>query len=171
MLIDNSTTRFAAIFLTLVLTAISAFSQTGGTYEIEKSVIASGGNTSSGGNFTLESTSGQTVSNASPQGGAYQILSGFWTPVFAPSAASVTVSGKVSQSGGNGISQATVRFTDGDGIVRTARTSSFGYFQFEEVEVGQTYIFEVSARRYIFAPQVVTVFENVAGLNFATLGK
>jgi len=149
--------------------AASAFSQTGGTFEIEKSVIASGGNASSGGTFTLESTSGQTVSNASPSGGTFSILSGFWTPIFTATAASVTVTGKVSQLNGRGIAQAIVFYSDVSGNVKTTRTGSFGYFRFENVEVGQTCIFQVSAKGYLFAPQVVNVQENISDLNFISM--
>lgn len=61
---------------------------------------------------------------------------------------------------------ATVSLTDANGAARTARTSAFGYFQFEDVEVGQTYIISVISKRYQFTPQTVSVFENIEDLNF-----
>lgn len=169
----QSKMRFATIGSAIILMVISitAFTQTGGTYEIEKSVIASGGDTSLGGNFTPESTSGQRVSNASPNGGTYQILSGFWTPVFAPTAASVMISGKVSLLNGRGIPRAVVSYTDSLGITKNARTSTFGYFRFDNVEVGQIYIFQVSAKGYLFASQVINVDDNISGLNFSPIAK
>ncbi len=150
---------------------ITTFSQTGGTYVIEKSVIASGGNTSSGGNFSLQGTGGQSVSNASPQGGTFQILSGFWTPVFAPTAASVSISGRVSFVKGSGIPRALVQFVDSSGTVRLALTNNFGYFRFDDVEVGQTYVFEVFAKGSIFAPQVLNVQGEITGLDFFSLNQ
>ncbi|MCW5959919.1 MAG: carboxypeptidase regulatory-like domain-containing protein [Pyrinomonadaceae bacterium] len=170
---DKSKMWFLTISSAIILTMISitAFSQTGGTYEIEKSVTASGGNTSSGGNFTLESTSGQTVSNASPQGGTYQILSGFWTPVFAPTAASVTISGRVLLLNGSGMPRAIVSYTDSLGNIKTARTSTFGYFRFENVEVGQTYIFQVFAKGFLFAPHVFNVQDDISDLYFSPMNE
>ena len=61
---------------------------------------------------------------------------------------------------------ATVILTDSNGNTRATRTGSFGYYRFDEVEAGQTYIFNVSSRRYSFAPQVVTVTEDLTELNF-----
>lgn len=171
MSIKKSVKRFVVNFLIMALTAGLAFSQTGGPYEIEKSAVASGGNTSSGGTYALESTSGQSVSNALLQGGTFQILSGFWTPGFAPTAASVTISGRVFQLNGSGMPRASVSHTDGFGNIKTAQTSSFGYFRFENVEVGQTYIFQVSAKGYLFAPQVINVSESINELNFSPLSK
>lgn len=87
----------------------------------------------------------------------------------APTAASVTVSGRVSAENGRGIPRSGVKVIGGEDGVRTVMTNSFGYFRFDNVEVGQTYIFEVSAKGYLFAPQVVTVQDNISGLNFSPL--
>lgn len=171
MSIKNLAKRFTLISLILVLTTVIKFSQTGGNFEIEKSVVASGGNTSAGGNFTLESTSGQPTLNASPQDGQYQVLSGFWTPVFAPTAASVSVSGRVTLLNGRGMPRAIVSYIDGSGNIKTEQTSPFGYFRFTNVEVGQTYIFQVSAKGYLFAPQVINVDDSISSLNFSPLTK
>ena len=67
--------------------------------------------------------------------------------------------------------RAIVSYTDGFGNIKTARTNTFGYFRFENVEVGQTYIFQVSAKGYLFAPQVINVQDNINGLNFSPVGK
>lgn len=171
MFINRSAKSIVVILLNIFLTVNFVFTQTGGDFEIEKSVIASGGNTSSGGSFTLESTSGQKVLDATPQGGTFQLFTGFWTPQFAPTAASVAISGKVLQANGRGIPLAIVSSTDGFGNIKIARTNIFGNFRFNNVEVGQTYIFEVSAKGYLFAPQVITVQEDISGLNFLPLGK
>lgn len=86
--------------------------------------------------------------------------------VLAPTAASVSVSGRVLTNNGRGLMNATVTLTNASGITRTARTSTFGYFRFDDVEAGQTYIFSVSSKRYSFAPQVVTVTDDLTELNF-----
>ena len=86
--------------------------------------------------------------------------------VLAPTAASVSVSGRVLTNNGRGLMNATVTLTNANGITRTARTSTFGYFRFDDVEAGQTYIFSVSSKRYTFASQVVTVTDDLTELNF-----
>jgi hypothetical protein len=86
--------------------------------------------------------------------------------VLAPTAASVSVSGRVLTGSGRGLMNATVTMTDTNGNKRTARTGAFGYFRFNEVEAGQTYIFNVSSKRYSLAPQVISVMEDVSELNF-----
>ncbi len=92
--------------------------------------------------------------------GAYEFSS------LRPTAAGVTVSGRVLDAKGNGIMRARVSMTDSEGNVRTATTNSFGYYSFETVAVGETYIFQVSAKSYQFSPQVVTVKDSLADFDF-----
>ena len=84
----------------------------------------------------------------------------------APTAASVSVSGRVSVGKGAGLSNAFVTLTGSDGVTRTAKTTSFGYYSFDDVEVGQSYTMTVMSRRYYFTPQIVTVNEEMGNLNF-----
>ena len=55
---------------------------------------------------------------------------------------------------------------DGDGNLRQARTSPFGYYRFDEVEVGATYTINVVHKQYQFTPQVISVNEDIQELNF-----
>ena len=90
----------------------------------------------------------------------------------APSAASVSVRGRVVTPDGYGIRGATVRAWDSTGNIRTAQTSSFGYFNFTDVEVGGTYIFEVSSKRYAFVNPIITrtVNDAIYDLEFVAEG-
>ncbi len=83
-----------------------------------------------------------------------------------PSAANVSVSGKVSTPQGAGLTNTIVILTDQDGNSRTARTTSFGYFRFDEVEAGQIYIISVNSKRYQFTPQFISVNEEIINLHF-----
>ncbi|MCA1622953.1 MAG: carboxypeptidase-like regulatory domain-containing protein [Acidobacteria bacterium] len=83
----------------------------------------------------------------------------------APTAASVTVSGRV-MSGKRGVSRARVYMTDQKGTTRTVLTNSFGYFRFDQVEAGETYIFNVISKSYTFMTQVVTVTEQIDEMIF-----
>ena len=82
-----------------------------------------------------------------------------------PTAAGVSISGRV-LVGQRGLINATVYLTDQNGATRAARTSFFGYFHFEDVEAGQTYIISVISRRHQFRSQVVSTAGNLSDLNF-----
>ncbi len=85
---------------------------------------------------------------------------------FAPTAASVLISGRVTTANGRGIGKARVSLTDSIGETRTAFTNSFGYFRFETVTAGETYILDARHKRYTFAPQVISAAEDLSGANF-----
>ena len=76
----------------------------------------------------------------------------------APTAATVKLSGKVTV-GKTSVSGAVVHLTDQTGNVRTTRANSFGYYQFDDVEVGQSYVINAYSRRYRFPTQIVSVTE------------
>ena len=52
--------------------------QSGGIFEIKKSVISNGGGKSDGGGFSLTGTVGQAVAGTNSLGGTFSLLSGFW---------------------------------------------------------------------------------------------
>ena len=83
-----------------------------------------------------------------------------------PTAASVTVSGRVTNSSGRAVARARVTMTDSNGETRYALTNTFGYYRFSKVAAGETYVFSASAKRYEFAPRVLTVNEETSELNF-----
>lgn len=84
----------------------------------------------------------------------------------APTAASVSVTGRILSSSGRGIANAVVAMTDPSGNTRFARTSTFGYYRFDDVQVGGTYIFTVSSKRYEFGATVRTITQETSNLNF-----
>ncbi len=92
---------------------------------------------------------------------------------FAPSAANASISGRVVTNGGNGIRNAVIQLTSATGETKYVRTSSFGYYKFEDLEVGQTYILTVSAKRYTFAnpTRVITLNEDLTDEDFVSDGK
>lgn len=90
-----------------------------------------------------------------------------WTisPPAAPTAALVSVSGRVS-NGLRALARARVLMTDKNGVRRFATTNPFGFYRFGDVPAGETHVIKASAKRYEFAPQVVSVNEEVNDLNF-----
>ena len=90
--------------------------------------------------------------------------------ILSPSSATVTVGGRIT-NGTGGVSKVTVVMTKPDGSTQTALTNSFGYYQFKEVEIGETYIFSAVSKRYQFTPasQVLTIDDEIANLNFTAI--
>jgi hypothetical protein len=86
--------------------------------------------------------------------------------VVAPTAAQVSVSGRVATSSGNGIVNAAITITGQDGIPRTTRTSPFGYYRFDNIPSGQSYLVNVSAKRYRFSPRFITVGDDLTEVDF-----
>ena len=84
----------------------------------------------------------------------------------APTAAGVSISGRVLTPNGNGLRNAIVQLTDLQGITRTVRTSSFGYYHFDEIEAGQTVVLSVVSKRFTFSQQVINVTDNASDVDF-----
>lgn len=84
-----------------------------------------------------------------------------------PTAASVTVGGRVLSPAGRGLARTLVTLTDGNGETREALTNSFGYYRFTDVAAGADYIVNVRSKRYWFAPQFLSASKDTAELNFA----
>jgi hypothetical protein len=83
-----------------------------------------------------------------------------------PTAASVSVGGRVLGANNRPINRALVYLTDQNGETRTAMTNAFGYYRFQDVSVGQAYTINVLSKRYLFQPQVLTINEETESLNF-----
>lgn len=84
-------------------------------------------------------------------------------PAFAPTAASVSVAGRVTASS-RPLRNAIVTLAGFGGNSRYARTNSFGFFKFNGIESGQNYVVSVIAKGYTFEAQVVSVNESVSDL-------
>ncbi len=86
-----------------------------------------------------------------------------------PTVGPVTVSGRVLTSDLRGLRNASVSMTDSNGVVRTATTSSFGFFSFADVAGGQAYTFRVASRLFRFGARTVTVTDNLTLPDFIGL--
>jgi hypothetical protein len=85
--------------------------------------------------------------------------------LLAPTAAKVSVTGRVAANG-QGVKNAAVTMSGSDGVARRALTNGLGNYRFDDVEVGKTYTFQVSAKRHRFEAQVVTINDETNDLNF-----
>ena len=81
-------------------------------------------------------------------------------------AASVEVSGQVLNTKGRGEYRAVVTMRDFNGRVRSTTTNSFGYYKFDEVSVGETYVLTVNHRELSFTPQVIHLNEKLTRFDF-----
>lgn len=83
-----------------------------------------------------------------------------------PTSASVTISGRIMTSDGRGIHNAFITLTATNGTTQTVNTGSFGYYSFERIEVGNTYIVSVKSKRFQFKPQIIFLTQDFTELNF-----
>jgi len=133
-------------------------------------------------NLTLRGTFGFTNANGAwslyirDDGGASapQAVTGCldmgWDLIFIPrTAASAMISGRVTTANGQGIRNAKVVIT-GNSLSEpiVATTGSMGYYVFDGLESGQTYVVTVFSKRYTFSNpvQVVSLVDNVTDANF-----
>lgn len=85
----------------------------------------------------------------------------------APTAAAVSISGRVLDARGNGVSRARVFISGNNGTVIFATTDLQGHFRFDEIASGETYVFQVTHKLYTFAPQVLNITEDADNLTFS----
>jgi hypothetical protein len=167
---------FAFIVLVLLLFALSVRAQTneiqasGGSFTLEKQVVAGGGSRMQQSTINQTGTAGQPVAGYKSSGGNFSLYSGFWTPEdFAPTAANVVVGGQVKTADGRGIKNVTVTVAFPSGQTRTALSGSFGYYRFDEIPAGGIYIFSVAAKRFTFAQsaQARQISDDTQDIDFA----
>jgi hypothetical protein len=92
--------------------------------------------------------------------------------MLSPTAAAVTVGGRVLSSDGRGISQAKVSVVLPSGESRSVITNPFGFYHFDDMAVGQAYVFQVDHKQYQFpsGAQLITVNDTIQNLDFVAAG-
>lgn len=81
----------------------------------------------------------------------------------------VIVSGRVVTPSGIALRNAVVSLFDAQNVRRTATTSSFGLYSFDNVRVGETYILSVASKRFRFAPQILQFNASASNVDFVGL--
>lgn len=165
--------RAGLIQAVFTIFAATAFAQSGGTFEITQSVIAGGGSGSSGGDYTVNGTVGQTVAGTRSTGGTYSLGGGFWAESpLAPTSAPVSLSGRVvTERGGGPLRRIRIFITDlSTGGVRHAVPNQFGYFHVDDLAIG-TYLIRLESRNFQFTPNevVVSLLDSVSGMEFTAV--
>ena len=116
--------------------------------------------------FTANGSAGNYTVNATVPGAGTTT-----TPLgnLAPTAAAVSLSGRIAAPDGRGLRNAFVTVTGQNGESRTTTTGSFGYYAFANLTAGDTIAVRVESKRYRFQPQVLTLSDHLSGLNFIAL--
>lgn len=145
--------------LTVDLTGVTALQNLPSTTTVTFRYYASGQTTTGGFGFF----SGSAGTNGFA-------INGTTAPV-GPTAAFGEIGGRVTANG-RGIPKTVLVLSGGDlEEPRFVMTNSFGYYNFSDLNVGQTYILEVKSNRYTFAnpTMVVNLMENLSETNFYTV--
>lgn len=163
--------------VSLIMAAASCVSiaqiPSGSPYTMPQSVVAAGGGSSSfnagGVIFGIEGTIGQSAAGVLSINNPYGVHGGFWQNLLGPTAASVSVSGRVVTSDGRPIPRVLVALADSNGNIRTSLSNLFGLFRFDGIEAGQTYIISAQSKRFTFAPRVISVGDEITDLDIVAL--
>lgn len=95
-------------------------------------------------------------------------LSPFVVAIVAPSAANASISGHV-VAGKGGLGNVVVTLSGGNLTQPlSARTNNFGFYKFDNLPVGETYVLTVSSKKYVFtAPtQAVNLLDEITDADF-----
>jgi predicted outer membrane repeat protein len=95
-------------------------------------------------------------------------IGAFESLLLTPTAATVSVSGRVVTAHGRGIRNVVIIMTDSSGKSRTAVSTTFGYYRFDEVTAGETYVLTAHGKRFSFGQntQVLSIVEDTNDINF-----
>lgn len=87
---------------------------------------------------------------------------------FQPSAANISISGRVTDSAGRAISGASLRLIDLAGTAHHARTNPFGYYRFNGMTAGGSYLIEVGAKNRHFDVSAIFLqpMDSLANIDF-----
>lgn len=159
------------IYLALASTLTFAQIATGGTLILEKAVTANGGGEVSGGIYSVTGTAGQPVAGVASIGTGYSAQHGFWVRDLAPTASMASIRGRLTTADGSGIRGVVVTLQRADGTFRTTLAASLGYYFFNDVESGQSYVLSVASKRFAFAEpsRIVNVGDDVVDVDFVAM--
>jgi len=86
----------------------------------------------------------------------------------APTAAMVGIGGRIITTNGKPIAGTTIVLTDSSGRQRSVVSNSFGYYRFNDVAAGETYIVTAAGKRYTFEQpsRILNVNDEMMDVNF-----
>lgn len=158
---------YIASLVSLLFVPTGAAAQSGGGFEITEAVITTGGGGATNGILDADVVIGQSVQTGSSGSGIFTLTSGFWnyTPL-APTAASISISGRVLNGAGGGVASAAVYLQGQDGELRVTKSTSFGHYRFDNILTGQAVLISVQARRFVYSPRTIFAVDEITGFDF-----
>ncbi|MBK9215519.1 MAG: carboxypeptidase regulatory-like domain-containing protein [Chloracidobacterium sp.] len=141
-----------------------------GPYSEPGSTIGGTGTQTFFGNYGLTNPNGTWTLHLRQDGPGTGVIQGGWGMEFqVPTAASASISGRVMTADGRPIRNATVTIT-GNSLMepRTFQTGTFGYYMFDGLQTGETYVVTVNSRRFTFQvpARVISLIDNVVDADF-----
>jgi hypothetical protein len=98
-------------------------------------------------------------------------IDNFQVQAMGVSAAAVNVGGRVTNTSGSGLSNVVVSIAGGSlSAPIYTRTSPFGYYMFEGIPAGETYVVTVSSKQYTFNPssRIIEVQDSISDADFVS---
>ena len=146
-----------------------------GPYNFPGSTVGGTGTQTLGGNFIGTGANGvwrlylTDAGTEIPSGNLGTVAGGWGLEFLGSTAAQASISGRVTTADGRGIRNANVVIT-GNSLAepRVVTTGSFGYFTFDGIATGETYVVTVNSQRYTFTTpsRVISLVDNVVDADF-----
>ena len=143
--------------------ASSALGQvaSGGQFELKQVVVGGGGATLSGGSFSMQTSTGEPAAGTNSTGLLLRVRAGFLQDEqIGPTSAGASVSGRLLTADGFGGGNTPVFLTDMSGVRLRTISTSLGYYRFDDIAAGQTYLIEVPAKQLGFTPRLINLFDD-----------
>lgn len=116
-------------------------------------------------NFRFDSNRPPTTADATI--GFFKTGSPMVVQIQGPSAANVSVSGRVTTPTGRGVTNAAVTIeTAGGTVIGTGIANRNGYYVINNIPAGSMYTIRVAAKRFTFTPNSMMISDNIANANF-----
>lgn len=96
-------------------------------------------------------------------------IDNFQAQALRPTAAGANISGRVLTASGRGTANSTLMLTgNSQGEPLYAKTNAFGYYHFNNLSAGETYVISITSKSYKFnnPSQVISLNDNVTGADF-----
>jgi subtilisin-like proprotein convertase family protein len=119
--------------------------------------------------FNGQNGNGNWILNVSDNAGIDSGSIGqFSMTVLSPTAANSSISGRVTNTIGRGLSRVSITVTDANGQTLYTTTNPFGYYRITGLNSGETVILTLQSKRYSFKEptRVLTVSDDLADIDF-----
>lgn len=139
--------------------------RTGGVWNYVDQLIASDAAAGDALGCGLAMSSNAIIGGACLDDGAFTSQGSAYIFELAPSAADVSITGRVTTASGRAIRNVSLSLMDTNGTVRYGITNAFGYYSFTRVKAGSYYVLDARHRMYQFDSRYLSVSDNLTNVN------